>query len=165
MAEDEQPYDQLFKCLIIGDPNVGKTSLLLRFTTSTWTPGEGEASLSGVDEKSRVVKSNKSGTTYKLRVWDTAGQEKFRTITSTFYRGAQAVVVVYDIADSSTFKNVPNWMSSVTAYCRDVGVILVGNKTDLESQRQVPREQGEEYARKNNMEFAETSIHDLVRFP
>ena len=82
----------------------------------------------------------------KLQIWDTAGQEKFRTITSSYYRGAHGIIVVYDITDRDTFGNVKNWFNEINKYAAEsVNKVLVGNKADAEN-RQVSYEEGKAMA-------------------
>ncbi|KAJ7378860.1 hypothetical protein OS493_020462 [Desmophyllum pertusum] len=98
----------------------------------------------------------------RLQVWDTAGQERFKTITSSYYRGAHGVMIVYDIARKETFTNLNKWLNEVETYANEgVLMILVGNKTDLNSHRQVSAESGAEWAALNDMPFIETSAKIL----
>ena len=90
-----------------------------------------------------------------------AGQERFKTITSSYYRGAHGVMIVYDIARKETFSNLNKWLNEVETYANQgVLMILVGNKTDLNSHRQVSTESGAEWAARNDMPFIETSAKD-----
>ena len=98
----EQPYDYLFKLLLIGDSGVGKSSLLLRFSDDTYETNFN--STIGVDFKIKTVDLDDK--VIKLQIWDTAGQERFRTITSSYYRGAHGIIVVYDTTDNETFEHV-----------------------------------------------------------
>ena len=85
------------------------------------------------------------GKKVKLQVWDTAGEERFRTITTSYYKGAQAIIVVFDITDRDSFEHVKNWMADVDKFAKE-GVlrILCGNKCDLEHQRKISKEEGKE---------------------
>jgi len=147
-------YDYLFKLLLIGDSGVGKSCLLLRFADDTYT--ESYISTIGVDFKIRTI--NLDGKCVKLQIWDTAGQERFRTITSSYYRGAHGIIVVYDVTDRETFNNVKQWLHEIERYANEnVNKLLVGNKCDLETRRQVKAEMGTELAESLNIEFMETS--------
>jgi len=140
--------------LIIGDSGVGKSCLLLRFADDVFT--ESYISTIGVDFKIRTL--DLQGKTLKLQIWDTAGQERFRTITSSYYRGAHGIIVVYDITDAESFQNVTQWLHEIDRYASSgVNKLLVGNKSDLSSKRQVSYEQAKEFADSMNMEFIETS--------
>lgn len=147
-------YDYLFKLLLIGDSGVGKSCLLLRFADDTYT--ESYISTIGVDFKIRTIELD--GKTIKLQIWDTAGQERFRTITSSYYRGAHGIIVVYDVTDKDSFQNVKQWLHEIDRYaCENVNKLLVGNKSDLVTKRDVTFEQGKEFADQIGIEFLETS--------
>ena len=106
---------------------------------------------------------NVNGETVKLQMWDTAGQERFRCITQTYYRSANAVVVVYDIANKASFDCLPQWLQDVQSFgSQDAILCLVGNKSDLDAEggREVPSECGQRYAEDNKMMFIETSAKD-----
>ena len=127
-------YDYLFKLLLIGDSGVGKSCLLLRFADDTYT--ESYISTIGVDFKIRTIELD--GKTIKLQIWDTAGQERFRTITSSYYRGAHGIIVVFDVTDQESFNNVKQWLHEIDRYaCANVKKLLVGNKCDLTTKKQV----------------------------
>lgn len=150
----ESTHDHLFKCLIIGDSGVGKSSILLRFCDDEFN--EKQASTIGVDFKTKYMQVK--GQKLKLALWDTAGQERFRTLTSSYYRGAQGIILVYDCCQRSTFENVKYWQDEVRKYStnQDAILMLVANKVDL-PEPQVTREEGEEFAFANSMMFIETS--------
>ena len=94
----------------------------------------------------------------KLQIWDTAGQEKFRTITSSYYRGAHGVIVVYDVTHRESFNNVRNWMGEISRYASEnVNRLLIGNKCDIDGKRQVSFEEGKELADSMQIPFMETS--------
>ncbi|KAF0976200.1 hypothetical protein FDP41_004875 [Naegleria fowleri] len=144
-------YDYLFKLLLIGDSGVGKSCLLLRFADDTYT--DSYISTIGVDFKIRTIELD--GKTIKLQIWDTAGQERFRTI---YYRGAHGIIIVYDVTDQDSFSNVKQWLSEIDRYASDnVNKLLVGNKCDLTSKKQVDRSTAEEFAKSLNIPFLETS--------
>ena len=152
-------YDYLFKLLLIGDSGVGKSCLLLRFADDTYT--ESYISTIGVDFKIRTIQLE--GKTIKLQIWDTAGQERFRTITSSYYRGAHGIIVVYDTTDSETFEHVKTWLHEIDRYASEnVNKLLVGNKSDLTSKRQVETESAKEFAESVNIPFLETSAKNAT---
>jgi len=152
-----EPYDHLFKLLLVGDSAVGKSSILLRFTDGTFD--EEQNATCGVDFKVKMLKQ--AGKTIKATIWDTAGQERFRTLTSSYYRGAQGIVLTYDVTRRETFYHINTWLEEVEKYTpggtKDVILVLVGNKVDLESERQVSTKEGEAWARQRGMLFIETS--------
>ncbi|XP_043823097.1 ras-related protein Rab-18 isoform X2 [Dromiciops gliroides] len=116
------------KILIIGESGVGKSSLLLRFTDDTFDPEL--AATIGVDFKVKTISVD--GNKAKLAIWDTAGQERFRTLTPSYYRGAQGVILVYDVTRRDTFVKLDNWLNELETYCtrNDIVKMLVGNKID-----------------------------------
>jgi len=154
-----QEYDYVFKLVLIGDSGVGKSCLLLRFADDTYT--ESHISTIGVDFKIRTIQLD--GKTIKLQIWDTAGQERFRTITSSYYRGAHGIIVVYDTTDSETFEHVKTWLHEIERYASEnVNKLLVGNKSDLTSKRQVETESAKEFSDSANIPFLETSAKNAT---
>eukprot|EP01088_Endostelium_zonatum_P014862 TRINITY_DN340_c0_g1_i1.p1 TRINITY_DN340_c0_g1~~TRINITY_DN340_c0_g1_i1.p1 ORF type:complete len:209 (+),score=50.28 TRINITY_DN340_c0_g1_i1:134-760(+) len=153
----EDSYDFLFKILLIGDSGVGKSALLLRFADDTYH--ESYISTIGVDFKIRTIKLD--GKLVKLQIWDTAGQEKFRTITSSYYRGAHGIIVAYDVTDEASFNHVTNWLQEIDKYTVGGGVsvnkLLVGTKTDMVSNRVIDTEKGKKCAVDLGLSFVETS--------
>lgn len=147
-------YDYIFKILLIGDSNVGKSSLLTRFADDEYQASY--LSTIGVDFKIRTVKVN--GKTIKLQIWDTAGQERFRTITSSYYRNANGIFIVYSIDNPQSFQNVDSWLQEVSRYSDNTVKILLGNKSD--GPRAVTTEEAQEYAEKRGLDFLETSAKD-----
>jgi len=110
----------------------------------------------GVEFGSRTIPI--AGNQIKLQIWDTAGQEKFRSITRSYYRGAAGCLLVYDITRRETFEHLSTWLDDCRKYSnQNITVMLIGNKCDCENKRQVSREEGEEFARKNNLTFLEAS--------
>ncbi|KAG1679673.1 hypothetical protein FOA52_006192 [Chlamydomonas sp. UWO 241] len=149
-------YDYLFKILLVGDSGVGKSCILTRFTSDTFT--DNTCSTIGVDF--RVKHLVAGGKRCKLSVWDTAGQERFRTLTSSYYRGAQGIIFVYDATRRETFDNLDLvWMHEVELYGNVAGAMhmVVANKVDLDGQRQVSAEEGEAFAARHGALFVETS--------
>ena len=145
-------YDYLFKLLLIGDSGVGKSCLLLRFADDTYT--ESYISTIGVDFKIRTIQLE--GKTIKLQIWDTAGQERFRTITSSYYRGAHGIIVVYDVTEMETFNNVKQWLHEIDRYASEgVNKLLVGNKADLVTKKQVETQAAKEFADSLGIPFLE----------
>lgn len=146
-------YDHLFKLLIIGESGVGKTCLLLRFTDDSFTPNH--LTTIGIDFKIKIV--NQSSKTIKLQIWDTAGQERFKTITKTYYKGAQGIILTYDVTDENSFKSIRTWVKQIEANAQSsVCRVLVGNKCDRED-RKITFEEGKALAEEFNMQFFETS--------
>ncbi|KAM8795304.1 ras-related protein Rab-18-B-like [Eudromia elegans] len=142
------------KLLLIGDSAVGKSSLLLRFTEGAFEPGLKPTI--GVDFKAKKMVVD--GRAVQLAIWDTAGQERFRMMTPSYYRGAQGVVLVYDVTRKDTFTGLEGWLNELETYNTRSNIVkmLVGNKTD-KPDREVERREGLQFARKRSLLFIETS--------
>ncbi|KAH9599968.1 Small GTPase [Trypanosoma melophagium] len=150
-------YDHLFKLLLIGDSGVGKSCLLLRFADDSYT--ESYISTIGVDFKIRTL--NIDGKVIKLQIWDTAGQERFRTITSSYYRGAHGIIIVYDTTDMDSFNNVKSWLNEIDKFASEnVNKLLVGNKSDLVTQKVVDTQMAKDFADSLGIPFLETSAKE-----
>eukprot|EP00731_Ephydatia_muelleri_P019672 Em0012g497a len=146
-----------YKLVLIGDQGVGKSNLLTRFTQDRFDPSS--RSTIGVDFGTKFVQLGDN--VVKLQIWDTAGQENYRALAPTYYRGASGVVVVYDITRRETFEHVEYWMTEVRNNMHpDATILLVGNKSDQEATRAVSRQEAEQYAEKHKLYFMETSAMD-----
>jgi Ras-related protein Rab-2A len=149
-------YDYLFKCIIVGDSGVGKSSLLLQFTDKKFTNYH-EMTI-GVEFGSKLI--NIKGKLIKLQVWDTAGQESFRSITRSYYKDAGVVLLVYDVSNLTSFISLETWFDDIKDMANNPHIILVGNKSDLSKQREVPFDTGLKFAESKDMLFIETSAKD-----
>jgi len=147
-------YAYLFKYIIIGDTGVGKSCLLLQFTDKRFQPVH-DLTI-GVEFGARMVTiDNKQ---IKLQIWDTAGQESFRSITRSYYRGAAGALLVYDITRRDTFKHLSVWLEEARQHSQsNMVIMLIGNKNDLEHRRAVSFEEGKAFADANGLIFMETS--------
>ena len=154
MATPGINYDYLLKYIIIGDAAVGKSNILLRFTQNDF---KNEYQLTiGVEfgAKNLDISSKK----FRLQIWDTAGQENYRSITRAYYKNSVCAILVYDISNRESFEHISNWIEDCLAQSpKTVFMVLVGNKSDLNEYRQVTYKEGEELAKNNNMMFFETS--------
>ena len=147
-------FDYLFKYIIIGDAAVGKSNLLLRYAHGQFKP-EYQLTI-GVEFGAKNVQIGEK--VYRIQIWDTAGQENFRSITRAYYKNSVCALVVYDISSRESFNNVSSWIDD----CRNqspktIYMVLVGNKEDLSERRQVTFEEGQELAESKGMLFFETS--------
>jgi len=155
-AKPDQNYDFLFKVVLVGDSGVGKSSILLRFTEDSFNTSH--MPTIGVDFKLRTIQV--SSKTIKLQIWDTAGQERFRTISSSYYRGSHGVMIVYDICDKMTLEHAKTWLSEVERHGSDhLQKLLVGNKSDLVSRREVETSTAQQLAESLGMSFVEVSAN------
>ncbi|CAB4252446.1 Rab family GTPase SEC4 [Maudiozyma barnettii] len=156
MSGNAKNYDSIMKILLIGDSGVGKSCLLVRFVEDKFSPSF--ITTIGIDFKIKTVDIN--GKKVKLQLWDTAGQERFRTITTAYYRGAMGIILVYDVTDERTFKNIKTWFNTVSEHANDdAQLLLVGNKSDMDT-RVVTIEQGETLAKELGIPFVESSAKD-----
>ncbi|NP_001398756.1 ras-related protein Rab-2A isoform 2 [Mus musculus] len=147
-------YAYLFKYIIIGDTGVGKSCLLLQFTDKRFQPVH-DLTI-GVEFGARMITID--GKQIKLQIWDTAGQESFRSITRSYYRGAAGALLVYDITRRDTFNHLTTWLEDARQHSNsNMVIMLIGNKSDLESRREVKKEEGEAFAREHGLIFMETS--------
>ena len=150
-------FSVFFKILLIGDLGVGKSCVILRYVEGDF-PGNIMSSI-GVDFKTKQI--DLDDRLIKLQIWDTAGHEKFRTITTSYYKSAHAIIIIYDITEINSFEHVKNWMIDIDKFAKQ-GVLktLVANKTDLEEQRKIKKEEGESIAKKYGVNFFEVSAKD-----
>lgn len=156
IAIEEQPhYSFMFRISdLFYRLGVGKSCLLLQFTDQRFRQ-QHDLTI-GVEFGSRTVKINEKN--IKLQIWDTAGQESFKSITRSYYRGAAGALLVYDITRKETFNHLTRWLEEVRQNGNpDIMVMLIGNKADLDSRRQVSTEEGERFAKENGLIFLETS--------
>ncbi|XP_071938342.1 ras-related protein RABA5c-like [Coffea arabica] len=156
-SDEEGSEEYLFKIVIIGDSAVGKSNLLSRYARNEFNP-HSKATI-GVEFQTQSIEID--GKEVKAQIWDTAGQERFRAVTSAYYRGAFGALLVYDITRKDTFESVRKWLDELNAHSDStVAKMLVGNKCDLESMRQVSVEDGKSLAEAEGFFFIETSALD-----
>ena len=149
--------DCMLKLVIIGDSGVGKSSLLNRFATRTYS--DAYISTVGVDFINRRVEVDGRGVEFQL--WDTAGQERFRTIMSSYYRGAQGILIVYDTTNMKSFNHLDQWLEDVDKHAgKSCKRVLLGNKCDMRSAKAVDFETATAWAVANEIELFETSAKE-----
>lgn len=147
-TDADETFDYLFKVVLIGDADVGKTCVVQRFKSGTYV--EKHASTIGVDFTMKTLQID--GKLVKLQIWDTAGQERFRTITQSYYRSANGVIMAYDITKRGSFESLTRWLDDVRRYAgSNIVQILIGNKKDLENQREVNFADAKQFAQQNSM--------------
>lgn len=148
-------YDYLLKIVIIGNTSVGKSSIIRRFCDDDYI--NHHISTIGVDFRVKTIDID-NYLYAKLQIWDTSGQERFKTITSSYYRGSHGVIVVYDISDLQSFKDVKKWIKELINFTSpNIVLILVANKCDLKNKRVVSFESGKELADSYGILFIEVS--------
>ena len=150
-------YDYLFKLIIVGDTNVGKTNIMSKYIKDQFNITS--KSTIGVEFGTKILEiDNKK---VKAQIWDTAGQERYKSITSAYYKGAKGAFIVYDITNKSTFESVDKWIKDLNSYGdKNLTMLLIGNKSDLEDKRIINKEEGEEKAKSFELGFIETSAYN-----
>ena len=150
----DDKMEMLLKVVIIGDSGVGKTNLLSRYSQNLFDSST--KNTIGVDFSAVDLTINKKAV--KVQFWDTAGQEKYRAIASAYYKSAHGAIVVFDISKRETFENVSRWLSELSLHGEpNLAVLILANKSDLVSERQVSLEEGEALGKKTGYFFAEVS--------
>ena len=151
------PRKVLLKLIVIGESGVGKTALLNHYINNNFV--ESHKPTIGADFFSKEIKCDNK--LLSLQLWDTAGQERFKSLSNSFYRGADAAIIVYDITDKDTFDKVDQWKNDFLqisgAKDTELPMLLLGNKSDLSSERVIDSNMGKQYAQQNDMVFYETS--------
>ena len=154
MNTDSTQYDHLVKILLIGESGVGKTCILQKFCKGDFLVNH--LTTIAIDFKMKMI--DVDGNKLKMQIWDTAGQERFDTLTSSFFKSAQGIMICYSITDEQSFQSVNKWTKQIQNLApKDVKVVMLGNKLDLDHDRTVSTESGEELARSQGIEFFEVS--------
>jgi small GTP-binding protein len=144
-----------YKIILVGDSAVGKTSLLNQYVHNKFK-SKVETTIA-VGSKKRLYNLNQK-TVAELEVFDTCGEEKFRSIVRSYFQGKHGAVMVYDITNKSSFEGLDSWLKEINeAAPKNIKIILVGNKSDRDDKRQISREAGQKYAKKHDMDFIEVS--------
>ena len=151
---EKEPYDFLFKMILIGDSSVGKSNILLKYLKDQFDPNS--RATVGVEFGTKNITLNNKK--IKIQIWDTAGQERYRSITSAYYKGAKGAFIVYDITRKTTFENIDKWIADLkTNGDSNISIVLIGNKSDLEEKREVTKEEGLKKSQDCKTAFMETS--------
>ena len=156
MAEFNSRNDSL-KVIVIGDSGVGKTAITKRLVENSFQ--EHTASTIGIEYEFTTI--NVNGKSVKLSIWDTAGQEKFKSVSRAYYRQAACVLLVFDITVKETFEHVNSWLQDVRSLSDgEPSFILVGNKSDLAESRVVSTSEAQDFGEENHIEYIETSAKE-----
>jgi len=148
-------YDYIQKFCIVGNTSVGKSSILVQLTDKSFLGSSSDPTI-GVEFGSRLI-DLEDGRKIKLQIWDTAGQESFRAVTRSYYRGAEGCLLCFDVTNRRSFTDLHIWLEDLKQWAEEeVVIILVGNKVDSES-REVTKEEGTQWAEQHGMEYIETS--------
>lgn len=157
-SRQAEQYDMLFKIVLVGDSGVGKTNLLTRFSKNEFSL-ESKTTI-GVEFATKTI-TTESGQVIKAQIWDTAGQDRYRAIASSYYKGAVGALLVYDITKEKSFENIEKWLTELRENGQEhMTLMLIGNKSDLAKDRKVKTEDAASYAEKETMALLETSALD-----
>ena len=158
-SENNNKYEFIFKIILIGNSGVGKSSILQRYIQKVFD--ENYSCTIGVDFFMKSL--NIGEKSIKLQLWDTAGTEKFRSITTGYYRGANAAFVVFDLTSKKSFNALNEWIQNYYKYSNpdsEKNVVLIGNKSDLIEEREITEEEINNFVKDNNIKYFETSAKD-----
>ena len=144
------------KILLVGDTSVGKTSILSKYIDDIFE--ENQISTVGVEYKVKSLIIN--GRKINLRIWDSSGQERFRSITQSFFRNAEGILYIFDLTEKKTFEGVKQWLIDSESYNLNIKKILVGNKVDLVEKRKVEKEIIDNFVKKIQLKYYEMSAKD-----
>ena len=145
----------VFKILLLGDSEVGKSCFLMRYSDNVFV--ENYITTIGLDYKLKNVKLD-SGKTIKVQLWDTAGQDKYRTIAKNYFKGSHGILLLYDVTKQSSFQNIRDWIQDIREEVSQKAIIfLIGNKIDLVDKRKISKEKGIELAEEYKLPFFEAS--------
>lgn len=151
LSEEKSP---ILRVVTIGDTSVGKTSIITRLIQGRFNENEKTT----IGAMFLLHQEKVEGATLEMQIWDTAGQEKFKSLGPIYYRGAVAAIVVFDWTCETSFTNIGEWVKAFLESCgTDASIILIGNKSDLESEYQVELEEAQRYARENGYLLFSTS--------
>ncbi len=154
MNEPKEVEPEYFiKLLLLGDISVGKSSFIYRFIYDKFNPVEMPSSKLDLQSSDIIVSKNK----IRVQLWDTVGQEKFRSITQSLISKMQGIVIMFDLTNKETYDNIKTWIELIQEQSKKLPIIIIGNKCDLEEERQVTYEEGKELAKKYNIDFMEIS--------
>ncbi|XP_076945311.1 ras-related protein RGP1-like [Bidens hawaiensis] len=149
-----QKIDYVFKIVLIGDSAVGKSQLLGRFARNEFSL-DSKATIGVEFQTKTMVIDHKN---VKAQIWDTAGQERYRAVTSAYYRGAVGAMLVYDITKRQSFDHIARWLDELRGHSdNNIVIMLIGNKSDLDSTREVTTVDAKEFAEREGLFFMETS--------
>ena len=149
--------DYKLKVVVVGDSGVGKTNLIKRFITNTFS--ENSKATVGVEFISKSYKINNQ--VFKIEIWDTAGQERYKSITAAYYKGAKGALIVYDTTQKTSYENINKWMVEIKDKAsKDMKLMIIGNKTDLKDSRQVETNEALQKAKDLEAPLMETSAKD-----
>ena len=158
-------YDYRFKLIVIGETGTGKTCLVSQFTQPDYAFDRRHEVTIGVDFSVKTTNINLNSKNYaiKTQIWDTAGQEAFRSITASYYRNTAAILLVFDIANKLSFSRLEYWINQIKKNAQhNPEIFIIGNKDDV-TKREVSYEEAAGFCKNNNISYIETSAKDNIR--
>ena len=160
----EMRYNQLYKIILIGDTNVGKTSIISKYLTGVFPQPQNSIPTIAAEFATKIIQI-KEGGYIKAQIWDTAGQERYKSITYHHYRKSAGGLIVYDITKRSSFDNISIWLNDLRQLAdKECIIALIGNKLDIvqnnEKKREVTKEEAQSFAYLNHLLFYETSAYN-----
>ena len=155
--QDEEDY-RLYKILLLGDCAVGKSCLLLRYCENSFQ--ESHLATIGLDFRLKTI-TLENNRKIRIQIWDTAGEDRFRSITRNYYKGAHGIVLIYDVTDQQSFQHIKDWVDKIKEESKEgVIIYLVGNKIDLIDKRIITNADGNKLAEEIKIKYYETSAKD-----
>ena len=151
--ELETYFDYTIKILILGHTGVGKTNIITMFMDKKFN--QNHMTTSGIDLKTTSIELNNKK--IRIQLWDTCGQERYKSITKNLFLKVQGILAVYDITNRESFSILKNWIKSVKSDGNHPKMLIIGNKNDLDEKREVPKDEAIEYAKEEKIEYIETS--------
>jgi small GTP-binding protein len=155
---NSKPYDEMVKYILIGDSNVGKTSIMRQFCHRKFH--EKEHTTVGLDYGERII--NISDKNVLIQLWDTAGQERFRNLTPSYYRSAMGILLVYSVTDKSSFNSIEIWMKQIKQFAvENIPILVLSNKADVK-EKQVSEHQSRALSERHHVDLLMTSAKDNI---
>ena len=157
-GSQDDNYDEKIKIMVIGESKIGKTSLISRYCNNEFCGGAYLSTI-GIDYQIKDLNIRKKK--IRVQIWDTAGQERYRNIAKNYFQSSDGFIIVYDISSTESFEKLDYWIEQIKTNAKEcIKMILFGNKCDIIEERKVPKEDGEEYAKNNNIKFFEVSAKE-----
>ena len=157
--QDEEDY-RLYKILLLGDCAVGKSCLLLRYCENSFQ--ESHLATIGLDFRLTTI-TLENNRKIRIQIWDTAGEDRFRSITRNYYKGAHGIVLIYDVTDQQSFQHIKDWVDKIKEESKEgVIIYLVGNKIDLIDKRIITNADGKKLSEEIKIKYYETSAKDSI---
>ena len=153
------PTTYILKFILVGDCSVGKSNLILRYCKNEYTSNY--FSTIGLEFSTKNIPIGNLN--YHVQIWDTCGQEQFRSIIRSYYKNCACALLVYDITNKKSFENISNWLfDSKNNSPKNVKLVLIGNKCDIQDEREVTKDEAQKFAKENDMLFFETSAKENI---